>query len=143
MGDAGVLLAGVQSVKETPYRKFINVDCGFAALLRPAMYDAYHRVHIVNKIDKEAGEIYDIAGNLCESGDILAKGRKLPKAEKGDLIAILDTGAYGFAMSSNYNLRPRPAEILIRQDGSTEIIREREDYENMHSHQRVPENLLK
>ena len=147
IGTAGVLLCRVQSVKETPHKKFVNVDAGFNTLQRPAMYDAYHKVIVVNKAairnaNQEPGntDTYDIVGNICESGDILAKDRRLPKIETGDTIAILDAGAYGFSMASRYNSRPLPAEVLIRGD-SVELIRERESYEDLFLHQKVIEMI--
>jgi diaminopimelate decarboxylase len=145
VGNAGILLTRVLFVKETPYRKFVNVDCGFTALIRPAMYDAYHRVAVINKLDEPPNpeETYTVAGNLCESGDIFARDRKLPKPERGDLIGILDVGAYGFAMASNYNSRVRPCEILIRENGDVNLIRKRENHDDLLEHQRVPEDLLK
>lgn len=141
VGNSGVLLCSVQSVKRTPYKNFINVDCGFNTLLRPAMYDAYHRVQVLNKLDRIPTETYDIAGNVCESGDILAKNRRLPRVEPKDIIAILDTGAYGFSMSSQYNSRPRPAEVLFWED-SVELIRERETEKDLFLHQRIPGDLM-
>ena len=141
VGNAGILLCKVTGVKETPHRKFVNVDTGFNALMRPAMYDSYHRVQVLSKAEEESTEIYDIAGNICESGDILAKERKLPKIDNGDIIAILDAGAYGFSMSSQYNLRPRPSEVLVWGD-TVEVIRERESCEEFFKNQRVPKDLL-
>lgn len=140
VGTAGILLAKVQSVKKTPYKNFINLDAGFNTLMRPGMYEAYHRVRILGK-KKGHLEVYDIAGNICESGDILARDRKLPGVKKGDIIAIMDAGAYGFSMSSQYNLRPRPAEVLVREKG-VELIREREEWEDLFGHQKVPGDLL-
>ncbi|MEA3255785.1 MAG: diaminopimelate decarboxylase [Candidatus Altiarchaeota archaeon] len=134
VGNSGILLCKVWSVKKTPYKKFINVDAGFNTLLRPAMYNAYHRVRVLGKED--VVDRYDVVGNVCESGDILARDRELPEVKAGDIIAILDTGAYGFSMSSRYNSRPLPAEILIRSDGSMELIRERENLEDLFTHQK-------
>ncbi len=158
VGDAGILLCKVQSVKKTPYRNFVNVDAGFSALLRPAMYDAYHGVSVVGKENIEATERYDIAGNLCESGDILARDRLLPEIKIGDVIAIHDVGAYGFCMSSNYNSKLRPAEILVREKSAEiirhqrcrsyefakqiHIIRERETIDDLFARQRIPEDLI-
>ncbi|RLI91366.1 MAG: diaminopimelate decarboxylase [Candidatus Altiarchaeales archaeon] len=141
VGNAGVLLCKVTGVKETPYKKFVSVDTGFNALMRPAMYNSYHSVRVLNKSEEESTEIYDIAGNICESGDILAKERKLPKVECGDIIAILDVGAYGFSMSSQYNLRPRPSEVLVWGE-TVEVIRERETCEDFFEKQYVPKDLL-
>lgn len=142
VGNSGILLCKVQSVKETPIKKFVNVDAGFNTLLRPSMYNAYHRIQVLGKENEsKSNEKYDIAGNVCESSDILAKERKLPRVNVGDIIAILDTGAYGFSMSSHYNLRPLPAEVLIRLNGSVELIRKRESLEDLFLHQKVPEDL--
>src|SRR5450756_196457 len=91
------------------------------------MYDSYHEVIVANKLDKTSDHTYTIAGPICESGDILARDRRLPRVEKGDLIAVLDTGAYGFAMSSQYNGRTRASEVLVNE-GDAELIRARESY---------------
>jgi len=136
--EAGVLLASVNSVKETPAKKFANVDAGFNTLARPAMYDAFHRIHLVGK--KGEDETYDIAGNICESGDILAKERMLPKIERGDVLAIHDAGAYGYSMASTYNSRPLPAEVLVRR-GKAELIRERGTLEDLFRGQKIPGDL--
>jgi len=141
IGDAGILLTRVLYVKDAPCKKFVNVDSGFTSLIRPAMYDAYHRVVVVNKYDKEKTETYTIAGNLCESGDIFARDRELPEVIRGDLIGILDAGAYGFAMASNYNSRVRPCEVLIRKNKKFDLIRKRENYDDLLKHQRVPGDL--
>jgi len=138
VANAGVLLCEVQSVKKTPYKNFVNVDAGFNTLARPAMYDSFHRIKALGK--KGSEETYDVAGNICESGDILGKDRKLPAVEKGDVLAVLDAGAYGFSMASQYNARPRPAEILVREN-STEIIRERETWDDLWRGEKVPEDL--
>jgi len=139
VGPAGVLLARVNSVKKTPYKNFINVDCGFNTLARPALYDAYHRMRILGK--EGEGENYDVAGNICESGDILGKERKLPKASRGDVLIILDAGAYGFSMASEYNAHPLPAEVLVR-GGKAELIRKRRTYEDLLANQLVPKDLV-
>ncbi len=115
VADSTVLLARVNSVKKTS-RQFANVDAGFNLLVRPVMYDAYHEVVAVNKADQPASETYTIAGPICESGDLLAVERKLPPLKAGDIVALLDTGAYGFAMASQYNARPRCAEVIVSRD---------------------------
>lgn len=139
VGNTTVLITKVNAVKKG-YRNFVAVDAGFNILIRPAMYGAYHRIAVANKIDREAEEVYTVVGPICESGDVLAKDRKLPKVEAGDLIAIFDTGAYGFAMSSQYNGRPRCAEVLV--SGSRwSVIRERESYGDLIARQRIPEWL--
>ena len=138
VAEAGVLLTKVNSVKKTPAKKFVNVDSGFNTLLRPAMYDAYHQVHVVGK--KGVEETYDIAGSLCESSDILAKERKLPKIDEGDVIAIHNAGAYGFSMASAYNSKPLPAEVLVRRD-RVDVIRERSGIEDLYWKQKIPSDL--
>lgn len=110
--SSGLLLTKVLSTKKTPYKKFLNLDCGFNVLLRPAFYDAYHYVCNLNHHPELKSERYDLAGNLCETGDILGRDRRL-KAKKGDILAIFDVGAYGFSMASEYNLRPKPKEIFL------------------------------
>jgi len=138
VAEAGVVLAKVNSVKETPAKKFANVDCGFNTLIRPAMYDAYHKVRVLGK--KGESETYNIAGNLCESGDILAKERALPRIERGDIIVIQNAGAYGFSMASNYNSQPLPAEALVR-GGRAMIIRERQNIKDLYLRQKSPSGL--
>jgi diaminopimelate decarboxylase (EC 4.1.1.20) len=122
VADSTVLLTRVNSVKEA-HRRFVNVDAGFNLLVRPAMYDAYHEVMVANHGQDPLQNLCTIAGPICESGDILAEDRSLPVVRAGDLIALLDTGAYGFAMSSQYNARPRCAEVLVLGGTTTEIRR--------------------
>ena len=141
VGNAGVLLCEVQSVKETPYKNFINVDCGFNTLLRPAMYDSFHRIENLSAKDRKGNKTYDVVGNICESGDVLGRERELPETKAGDILAIYDTGAYGFSMSSQYNSRPRPPEVLLWGD-SAELVREREEIEDLFRNQRIPEDLI-
>ncbi len=134
--DAGVLLTSVNTVKSTPFKKFVGVDAGFNTLIRPAMYGSYHPIVVANKLNEPEEEIYDVAGPLCESGDILAKERKLPKIEEGDILAILNAGAYGFVMSSNYNSRPRCTEVLVKR-GRYALIREKETFKTLLDGQKV------
>jgi diaminopimelate decarboxylase len=135
VGNTTVLLTKVNAVKKG-YKNFVAVDAGFNILIRPAMYNAYHRVLVANKEGEE--ELYTIVGPICESGDILAKDRRLPRIEKGDILVILDTGAYGFAMSSQYNGRPRCAEVLVSGE-KVALIRERESFGDLIAKQRIPE----
>lgn len=139
VGNAGILLCEAQSVKETPYKNYINLDCGFNTLLRPAMYGSYHK--IANLSAKENNRNYDVVGNICESGDILGSNRSLPETKAGDILAIYDVGAYGFSMSSQYNSRPRPPEVLV-WGHSAELIREREDLNDLFNKQNIPDDLL-
>ena len=113
VADSTVLLTRVNSTKSA-HKRFANVDAGFNLLIRPAMYDAYHEVIVANRADAPLFTEYTVTGPICETGDILAPDRRLPQITTGDLIAVLDTGAYGFAMSSQYNSRPRCPEVLIQ-----------------------------
>ena len=139
VGDASYLLTTVNTVKNS-YRKFIGLDCGFNTLLRPAMYESYHHIVVANKANDKAIEKVDIAGNVCESGDLFGRDRLLPNIEEGDLLAILNTGAYSFSMASQYNSRPRPCEVLVK-NGDSEIIRERETFEDLFRNQIIPKRL--
>jgi diaminopimelate decarboxylase len=113
VGDSTVLLTRVNSVKEA-HARFVNVDAGFNLLVRPVMYDAYHEVMVANRADSPATQACSVAGPICETGDLLARDRSLPRVQAGDLIAVLDAGAYGFAMASQYNQRCRCPEVLVR-----------------------------
>jgi len=136
--DSTVLLTRVNSVKHA-HKRFINVDAGFNTLVRPAMYDSYQEVVVANRMDEDpnAGHVYSVTGPICESGDILAADRRLGIVEAGDLIAVLDTGAYGYAMASQYNGRGRCAEVLIN-GGAVALIRKRESIEDLLSTMRRP-----
>ena len=136
VADSTVLLSRVNSVKKA-HKNFVNVDAGFNLLIRPAMYDSYHEVVAAQAADHTPEEIYTITGPICESGDILASDRRLPPVKAGDIVAILDTGAYGFAMSSQYNSRPRCAEVLIH-DGVPALMRRAETIEDLTATMRVP-----
>lgn len=129
VGDSTILLTKVNSVKKV-HKTFVNVDAGFNLLIRPAMYDSYHEVVAANKAEEEAIGVYTVTGPICETGDILAADRKLPEIVQGDIIAVLDAGAYGYSMSSQYNSRPRCAEVLVRDD-KAELMRRAETYEDM------------
>jgi diaminopimelate decarboxylase len=135
VGDAGVLLTRVVNVSrgEKPI-DVATVDSGFNVLCRPFVYGAYHEIVVCSKAKERATKKYQIAGNLCESGDVFNKNkeelRKLPILKEGDLLAILNVGAYGFSMSSQYNLRGRPAEVAIL-GGEIKLIRKREDYQDL------------
>jgi len=138
VSDASILLTAVNTVKETPSKKFVGVDAGFNTLVRPTMYGSYHPIIVANKVAQANKETYDVVGPICESGDALAKDRQLPKIEEGDLLAILNSGAYGFSMSSQYNSRPRAAEVMIRQ-GKAIVVRQREQLNDLTSSQRMAE----
>jgi len=140
VADTTVLLTRVNDVKSTPVKEYVLVDAGFNTLIRPAFYDSYHHVAVANKFGQQAQLKYDVAGPLCETGDYLAKERYLPKVEVGDTICVFDVGAYGFSMSSNYNTRPRCAEVLVNE-GKAFLIREREDIKDLFRHQKIPSRL--
>lgn len=129
VGESTVLLTKVNSVKHV-HKNFVNVDAGFNLLIRPAMYDAFHEVMVANKADFPDTETYTVTGPICETGDIFASDRKLPAVQAKDIIAVLDAGAYGYAMSSQYNARPRCAEVLVN-NGTAELMRRAETYEDM------------
>jgi diaminopimelate decarboxylase len=128
VGEAGILLTKVLYTKRNGAKHFIIADGAMNDLIRPSLYEAYHRVLAV----KESTPLRpaDLVGPVCESGDFLAKDRDLPDAESGDLLALLASGAYGFAMASNYNSRPRPAEVLVDGRGFR-VIRERERFADL------------
>jgi len=113
VADSTVLLTRVNSTKMT-HKRFANVDAGFNLLIRPAMYDAYHEVIIADKADAAPVTEYTVTGPICETGDILAPDRRLPEFGAGALLAVLDAGAYGYAMASQYNCRPRCPEVLVK-----------------------------
>ena len=124
-GPHGVLVTQAINHKDI-YREYIGVDACMSSLMRPALYDAYHHVDVIGKSDQEKSETYDIAGSLCENNDKFAVQRKMPPINEGDLLAIHDTGAHGHAMGFQYNARLRPKELLLRTDGSVELIRRAE-----------------
>jgi len=112
------------------YRNYVGVDACMSSLMRPALYDAYHHVDVIGKSDQKKSETYDIAGSLCENNDKFAVQREMPPIHEGDLLAIHDTGAHGHAMGFQYNGRLRPKELLLRTDGSVELIRRAETNED-------------
>lgn len=141
VGDASYLLTQVNTVKQS-YRKFLGVNAGFNTLLRPTMYGSYHHILVADKPEAEAVENIDVAGNVCESGDLFARDRPLPEIKEGDILAIMNAGAYAFSMASHYNSRPLPAEIMVN-NGEVDIIRERETFADLFSKQNIPMRLLK
>ncbi|MGD9120759.1 MAG: diaminopimelate decarboxylase [Desulfobacterales bacterium] len=124
-GPHGVLVATAINQKDI-YRKYIGVDASMAALMRPAIYGAYHHITVVGKHPKDNFEKVDVVGSLCENNDKFAIQRLLPEIQDGDRLLIHDTGAHGHAMGFNYNGRLRPKELLLRSDGSVELIRREE-----------------
>jgi diaminopimelate decarboxylase len=142
VGPAGLLLTSVLYRKENNGKKFLVVDAAMNDLIRPALYGAYHEIVPVlqSKAPSEAQsqqlspekELVDVVGPVCESGDFFARDRELSRVEEGDLLAILDAGAYGMALASNYNTRPRPPEVLV-SGKSAKLIRRREKVRELYS----------
>ncbi len=131
VGNAGVLLTRVRYLKQAGQKKFVIVDAGMNDLIRPALYQSYHEIVPVRQSPNESlREVVDVVGPVCESGDFFAQDRALPPLREGDLVAIMSAGAYGFVMASNYNSRPLPAEVLVR-DGRAELVRARQSYEDL------------
>jgi diaminopimelate decarboxylase len=128
VGNAGVLLTRVLYRKRSGGKEFIIADAGMTDLLRPSHYNAFHRIEAVKPTGRTT--VADVVGPICESGDFLALDRQIDDAQPGDLLAVQSTGAYGFVMSSNYNSRPRPAEVLVDGDRFTVITR-RESYDDL------------
>ena len=125
VAPAGALLTRVIYTKTNGPKKFLIVDAAMNDLLRPSLYKAHHEIRAVRLRRNSRAETVDVVGPICETGDFFARDRTLPAANAGDLLAILDAGAYGMVLASNYNTRPRAAEILI--DGKTaKVIRRRE-----------------
>jgi diaminopimelate decarboxylase len=133
VAESSILLGSVNAVKTNYDVKYVGTDLGFNVLVRPAMYDSHHDVEVYRGTDTPSlkEETVRIVGNICETGDIIAKDRKLPEIFENDILGILDSGAYGYSMSSNYNNRLRPAEVLIQSDGSTRLIRNRDTFEDL------------
>jgi len=129
IAEAGYLLTTVTNIKQNNYHKLVGVDTGFNHLIRPMMYDAYHEIINASSLTEDKEKVR-VVGNLCESGDILNKEIEISKVKEGDILIILDAGAYGFSMSSNYNLFGRPAEILVNSKNQ-KIIRKREIFEDI------------
>ena len=129
-----MILGRVHAVKQNYGNKYAGTDVGMNVLARPTLYDSWHDIEILRNgkavTDSEREKVY-VTGNICESGDLLCKDRELPVIQRGDLVCVLDAGAYGFSMSSSYNTRPRAAEVLITKDGEAKLIRRRETIEDL------------
>ena len=131
VGNTGVLLASVTGIKKS-YKNFVGLDAGMETLMRPALYNAYHRLYKIGDLEAPNSEIVDFTGRICENTDRLAVERPFPSIQEGDLIAVMDAGAYGFSMSHQFCTRPKAAEILI--DGEKlQLIRKRETIEDIFS----------
>jgi diaminopimelate decarboxylase len=139
VGNAGILVTRVLYTKENDGKRFIIVDAGMNDLVRPSLYGSFHKIQPVIRRQRE--EITaDVVGPICESGDFLARGRRMPAVERGELLAVMSAGAYGFSMSSNYNSRPRIPEILVRDD-HWYVIRKRETCEDLVRGEEIPDFL--
>jgi diaminopimelate decarboxylase len=131
VGNAGILLSRVLLKKNQGQKKFLVVDAGMNDLIRPSLYGSHHQLWPVHaEIEPPAREVVDVVGPVCESADFIAKDREVAIMQPGQLLAIMSAGAYGFSLSSNYNSRPRAAEVLV--SGETyQVIRRRESYEDL------------
>ena len=141
-GNSGILVTRVLYTKITPRKKFIVVDSGMSDLIRPSLYEAYHKIVPV-RVDERTSETMDkvdVVGPICESGDFLGKDRLLPLVNGGDLLAVMGAGAYGFTMSSNYNSRPRASEVMVIR-GKFYVVRRRETYRDLVRGESVPKAL--
>jgi diaminopimelate decarboxylase len=141
VGNAGILVSKVLYTKENEEKRFVIVDAGMNDLVRPSYYGSYHQILPVKEEAREE-IVADVVGPICESSDFLAKGRKMPKVNPGELIAVMSAGAYGFSMSTNYNSRPRVAEVIVRDDQMF-VIRQRENYEDLIRGEEIPEFLIR
>lgn len=144
VGNAGILISQVLYTKQTGIKNFVIVDAAMNDLARPSLYGAHHEILPVHKESgqptEDSMQIADVVGPICETGDFLAKDRQLPTFKQGDLMAVMLSGAYGFTMSSNYNSRPRVAEVLVKEDRFY-VIRERENYETLIRDESIPDFL--
>ncbi|MGN0739265.1 MAG: diaminopimelate decarboxylase [Treponema sp.] len=134
VAEGGVILGRVFALKENAGKVYAGTDIGMNVLVRPSMYNSWHDIEVLRNgkpVSRDSLIEQTVTGNICESGDLLAKDRLLPKINAGDLICVLDAGAYGWSMCSTYNSRPRPAEVMICKDGSVRQIRRRETVEDL------------
>jgi diaminopimelate decarboxylase len=138
-GNAGILVTKTLYLKEGEDKEFVIVDAGMNDLIRPSLYDAYHRIEPVVKNKRET-VLCDVVGPICESGDFLARGRELNRVKQGEYLAAMSAGAYGFSMSSNYNSRPRAAEVMVKGKEHF-LIRKRETYEDLVRNEQIPKVL--
>jgi diaminopimelate decarboxylase len=139
-GNAGVLLTRVLYNKRSEAKHFLVVDAAFNDLLRPAFYGSFHPMRPVRRFPLRQSQVVDVVGPICETGDFLARDRELTQMERGELLAIGAAGAYGFTMASNYNSRPRAAEVLVK-GGQYAVIRRRETREQLTENESIPDFL--
>lgn len=136
VAEGGVILGRVHATKQNSGHKYAGTDIGMNVLARPTLYDSYHEIEILRNgkpVARDNMEEISVSGNICESGDLIAKDRLLPEIKTGDLACVLDAGAYGYSMSSSYNTRPRAAEVMITSDKNVKLIRRRETYDDLFS----------
>ena len=138
VGNAGILVTSALYTKDNVAKNFVIVDAGMNDLMRPSLYKSYHHLQPVVLKGRQEEIVADIVGPICESGDYLAKDRQIPRFERGDLMAVMSAGAYGFSMSSNYNSRPRVAEVMVAGE-AVHVIRERESYEDLIRGESIPD----
>ncbi|HUF40664.1 MAG TPA: diaminopimelate decarboxylase [Verrucomicrobiae bacterium] len=139
VGNAGILLTEVQYLKETDSKVFVIVDGGMNDLIRPALYGSYQAIQPVVE-NKAENIVADVVGPICESGDFFAKDREIARPKRGDLLAVMSAGAYGFTMASNYNSHPKPPEVLVDGD-RYDIVRKRESYDDLINGEVIPPSL--
>jgi diaminopimelate decarboxylase len=140
VGNAGILVTTVLYTKKHRKKNFVIVDAGMNDLIRPSLYDAFHKIKSVS-LKNEDTMIADIVGPVCETGDFFARAREVTKCKQGDLFAIMSAGAYGYSMSSNYNARRRPPEVIVDGD-KFYVTRERETYEDMVMKEKIVDELV-
>ncbi len=139
VGNAGILVTKVLYLKDNGFKKFLIVDAGMNDLIRPALYDAYHE--IVPVIETKARKAkMDIVGPICERADFFGKDRMFPVLKNGDLVAVMSAGAYGYVMASNYNVRGRPPEVMVKGN-QFEVVKQRETFEDLMRGETVPSFL--
>ncbi len=135
VGNAGIFVTKVLYVKDNGHKKFVIVDGGMNDLIRPMLYDAYHEIVPVKQSQKSKQK-FDVVGPICESGDFFAHDRLLPVVHKGDWLCVMSAGAYGFSMASNYNVRPRVAEVMVKNN-KFKIVKERETFKDLMRGERI------
>ena len=129
MGNAGILISKITGVKNS-YKDYVGLDAGMEPLMRPALYGAKHRIYKLGCPNPKETKIYDFTGRICENTDRIAKDLKFPKVKEGDLVLIMDVGAYGFSMSHQFCVRPKTAEVLL-DNNTPKLIRSRETIEEL------------
>jgi diaminopimelate decarboxylase len=130
VGDSSVLLSRINFIKKVGMKEWLLTDAGMNDLVRPAMYGARHKAALANKMNRTSERVYNVGGPICESSDVFAEDIRLPRAERLDLMAFYDVGAYGLSMASNYNIRPIAAMVMV-DDGKVNVVRRRQTFEDL------------